>query len=152
MSTGGMVDAVGDSGGDADEADLADSLGSERRERVWFSDEDDVDARSVGVDGDEVVTEGGVGDAPVLGSTMFSSNRAWPMPPVVPPMIWLRAVFSLRMRPASTAVVMRGTRMRPRSSSTRTSTSLAANGPELASSTSLLGGVASESAVSSSRP
>ena len=54
------------------------------------------------------------------------------MPPMVPPMIWLRAVFSLRMRPASTTVVMRATRIRPRSSSTRTSTNLAANGPELA--------------------
>src|SRR3954447_11619153 len=33
------------------------------RERIRFSDEDDVDVRSVGVDGDEVVAEGGVGDA-----------------------------------------------------------------------------------------
>src|SRR5690242_6117317 len=44
------------------------------------------------------------------------------MPPMLPPMIWLRAVFSLRTRPASTAVVMRATRMSPKSSSTRTST------------------------------
>ncbi len=57
------MDTVGDSGGDADEADRADALGSERRERVWFPGEDDVDVRSVGVDGDEVVAEGGVGDA-----------------------------------------------------------------------------------------
>src|SRR5690348_2464382 len=58
-----MVDAVGDGGGDADEADLADPLGPERRQRVWFPDEDDIDVGSIGVDGDEVVAEGGVGDA-----------------------------------------------------------------------------------------
>src|SRR3954470_2114235 len=57
------MDSVGDGSGDADESDLADAFGSERRERIWFSDEDDVDVRSVGVDGDEVVAEGGVGDA-----------------------------------------------------------------------------------------
>src|SRR3954452_16512359 len=57
------MDPVGDGSGDADEPDLADALGSERRERVSFPDEDDVDVRSVGVDWDEVVAEGGVGDA-----------------------------------------------------------------------------------------
>src|SRR4051794_30679413 len=62
-STGGVTDPVGDGGGDADETDLADALGSERRERIRFSDEDDVKVRSVGVDRDEVVAEGGVGDA-----------------------------------------------------------------------------------------
>src|SRR3954454_25263561 len=56
------MDPVGDGSGDADEADLADALGSERRERIRFSGEDDVDVRSVGVDGDEVVAEGGIGD------------------------------------------------------------------------------------------
>src|SRR3989475_7738433 len=62
-STGGVMDPVRDGSGDADEADLADALGSERRERIRLSDEDDVDVRSVGVDGGEVVAEGGVGDA-----------------------------------------------------------------------------------------
>ena len=62
-STGGVMDAVGDGSGDADQADLADAFGSEWRERIRFSDEDDIDVRSVGVDGDEVVAEGGVGDA-----------------------------------------------------------------------------------------
>ena len=58
-----MVDPVGDGSGDADQPDLADALGPERRERIRFADEDDVDVRNVGVDGDEVVAEGGVGDA-----------------------------------------------------------------------------------------
>ena len=62
-AAGGVVDGVGDRGGDADEADLADSFCAERRERVWVSDEDDVDVGDVGVDGDEVVAEGGIGDA-----------------------------------------------------------------------------------------
>src|SRR3954454_19658736 len=61
-STGGVMDPVGDSGGDADESDLADAIGSERRERIRFPDEDDVDVWSVRVDRDEVVAEGGVGD------------------------------------------------------------------------------------------
>src|SRR2546429_7471922 len=56
------MDPVGGGSGDTDEADLADALGSERRERVRLSDEDDVDVRSVGVDGDGGVAEGGVGD------------------------------------------------------------------------------------------
>ena len=41
------MDPVGDGSGDADEPDLADALGSERRERIRFPDEDDVNVRSV---------------------------------------------------------------------------------------------------------
>ena len=36
-------------------------------QRIRFPDEDDVDVGSVGVDRDEVVAEGGVGDAPGAG-------------------------------------------------------------------------------------
>ena len=57
------MDPVGDGSGDADQADLADAFGSEWRERIRFSDEDNVDVRSVCVDGDEVIAQGGVGDA-----------------------------------------------------------------------------------------
>ena len=52
---------------------------------------------------------------PVSGSVTVSSNSAWPMPPTVPPMIWLRASFSLRIRPPSTTETIRATRSRPRS-------------------------------------
>src|SRR5580765_4303687 len=55
------MDPIGDGSGDADEADLADALRSERRERIRLSDEDDVDVRSVSVDGDKVVAGGGGG-------------------------------------------------------------------------------------------
>jgi hypothetical protein len=66
-TTGGVMDPVGNGSGDADEADLADAFGSERRERIRFPDEDDVDVRSVGVDRYQVVAEGGVGDPTVAG-------------------------------------------------------------------------------------
>jgi hypothetical protein len=58
-----VMDRVSDGCGDADEADLANALGSERGEQVRFSDEGDVNVGDVGVDGDEVVAERGVGDA-----------------------------------------------------------------------------------------
>ena len=59
---------------------------------------------------------------------MVSSSIVMPMPITVPPMIWLRAVFSLRMRPASTAETSRAMRKSPRSASIRTSAKCAANG------------------------
>ena len=42
-----------------------------------------------------------------------SSSSARPMPPTVPPMIWLRASFSLRMRPAVDGRHDRATRSSP---------------------------------------
>jgi hypothetical protein len=58
-----VVDGVGDCCSDADETDLADTLGAKRGEGIGFSDERDIDLRNVGVDGNEVVAERGVGDA-----------------------------------------------------------------------------------------
>ena len=54
-------------------------------------------------------------------SISVSSCSAMPMPQTTPPMIWLRAVLGLRMRPAAIALTMRVTRTMPRSSSTFTS-------------------------------
>ena len=48
-----------------------------------------------------------------------------PMPHTTPPMIWLRAVLGLRMRPAATALTTRVTRMTPSCSSTFTSAKIA---------------------------
>jgi hypothetical protein len=48
----------------------------------------------VGVDGDEVVPERRVRDAARVSVVTVSSSSAWPIPPTVPPMIWLRASFS----------------------------------------------------------
>src|SRR5260221_14483629 len=45
-------------------------------EPVGFADEDHVHVGNVGVDGHQVVGEGGVGDAPVPGSVTASSSRA----------------------------------------------------------------------------
>ena len=64
---------------------------------VGFADEDDLDVGDVGVDRHEVIGEVGVGDAAGAASVTVSSNSAMPMPPTVPPMIWLRAVFALRI-------------------------------------------------------
>src|SRR5215475_14136729 len=48
-----------------------------------------------------------------------------PMPHTTPPMIWLLAVFVLRMRPAATALTTRVTRITPSRSSTFTSAKMA---------------------------
>ena len=48
-----------------------------------------------------------------------------PMPQTTPPMIWLPAVFGLRMRPAATALTTRATRITPSCSSTFTSAKIA---------------------------
>jgi hypothetical protein len=83
---------------------------------------------------DRVCDRGGDAHEADLAEALGAEGCEWIRLPDVPPMIWLRAVFSLRMRPASIAVVIRATRMSPRSSSTRTSTNFAANGADRASS------------------
>src|SRR3954464_2648663 len=54
-ATSGVVDTVRDSGGDADQPNLANALGTEGRERIRLPDEDDIDLRRVRVDRNEVV-------------------------------------------------------------------------------------------------
>ena len=65
---GGVVDRVGDRGGGADLPDFPDALDAERAGDVVLDfDQLDVDVGCVGVDGDEVVAQAGVGPAAVAG-------------------------------------------------------------------------------------
>jgi hypothetical protein len=63
----GVKYRVGDGGGDAHQADLADAFDADGVEPVGLADEDHVHIGNVGVDRHQVVAEGGVGDAPGSG-------------------------------------------------------------------------------------
>src|SRR3954447_3975463 len=65
----GVEDRVGHGGGEAGQADLPDALGADRVGAVPRADELDLHVGDVGVHGNDVVTEGGVGDAPGAGVT-----------------------------------------------------------------------------------
>src|ERR1051326_6708594 len=64
---------------------------------------------------------------PSRGSSSVSSKSAMLTPQTRPPMSWLRASFAFMSRPTLYAATIRGTRMTPRSSSTRTSQNTAPN-------------------------
>ncbi|MDT5000087.1 MAG: hypothetical protein QOK12_2192, partial [Mycobacterium sp.] len=124
---GGVVHRVGDGGRHADDPDLAETLGPDGAELIRLADEDDVEVGHVRVDRNQVVAEGRIGYATGLVVEDGLSSTVIPMPITAPPIIWLRASFSLRMRPASMADTIRAMRNTPRSASTRTSTNHAAN-------------------------
>ncbi len=63
-SSGGVEDGVDDGWCDAHDGDLADALDSDGVRRVRLTAEDHVDVGDVGIDGDKVVAERGIGDAP----------------------------------------------------------------------------------------
>jgi hypothetical protein len=65
----------------------------------------------------------------VPGSKTVSSSIVMPIAITVAAMIWLRAVFSLIIRPPSITDTSRAARSTPRSRSTRTSANTAANAP-----------------------
>jgi hypothetical protein len=105
-----VVDGVGDRGRGAGQPDLPDPLGADRGERVGFADKDDVHVGHVGVDGNEVVSEGGVRDSAGsgVGDGLLEQRLADAADGAA--MIWLRASFWLRIRPASTTDTMRRAR------------------------------------------
>ena len=74
---GGVVDSVGDSGGDTDDADLADTATAHGIDvRVGLVDEVDVKVVDVGVGADGVVGEVGVDDAAVVEVGFFHEGHA----------------------------------------------------------------------------
>ena len=76
------------------------TLGAERVDvRVVLVDEQHVQLLHVGVHRHQVLGEIGVGHRPKRASTRVSSSSAMPMPPTMPLMHWLCAIFGLITRP-----------------------------------------------------
>jgi hypothetical protein len=78
-----------------------DADGAERTGvRIVLLDERGVDLRHVGVHRDEIAGRFFDTNRPRPGSVSERSRSAGPIPQMIPPVIWLRAVFALRIFPA----------------------------------------------------
>src|SRR5438105_833492 len=96
-----MEDRVGDRRADAGRAELADPAGAERaRVRVNLVDEVDLDRGHVRADRDEVAGQVLRQEAPEAVVDLRRLQQRLADPQEMPPIIWLRAVFGLMIRPA----------------------------------------------------